>query len=73
MPITIWPSMILRTAFVLFTLGSTSGLVPEAVVIIGVFALVVVVNSDEKGNVDMEDLKAKADKHKDHLAALMVR
>ena len=33
---------------------------------------VVVVKSDEKGNVDMGDLKAKADKHKDNLAALMV-
>lgn len=33
---------------------------------------VVVVNSDECGNVDFEDLKAKADKHKDNLAALMV-
>jgi glycine dehydrogenase len=33
---------------------------------------VVVVKSDEKGNVDFEDLKAKADKHKDKLAALMI-
>lgn len=33
---------------------------------------VVVVNSDEKGNIDLEDLKAKALKHKDNLGALMV-
>jgi glycine cleavage system protein P-like pyridoxal-binding family len=33
---------------------------------------VVVVKSDAKGNVDFEDLKAKADKHKDNLAALMI-
>jgi len=33
---------------------------------------VVVVKSDEQGNVDVADLKAKAEKHKDNLAALMV-
>ena len=33
---------------------------------------VVVVNSDENGNVDLDDLKAKALKHKDNLAALMI-
>mmetsp|Transcript_15747 Transcript_15747/g.15886 ORF Transcript_15747/g.15886 Transcript_15747/m.15886 type:complete len:985 (+) Transcript_15747:82-3036(+) len=33
---------------------------------------VVVVKSDDEGNVDIEDFKAKALKHKDHLAALMV-
>jgi hypothetical protein len=33
---------------------------------------VVVVNSDAKGNIDIDDLKAKAEKHKDNLAALMV-
>jgi glycine dehydrogenase len=33
---------------------------------------VVVVNSDEHGNIDLNDLKAKAEKHKDNLAALMV-
>jgi glycine dehydrogenase len=32
---------------------------------------VVVVNSDEQGNIDVNDLKAKAEKHKDNLAALM--
>src|SRR5476651_1588348 len=33
---------------------------------------VVVVASTKDGNIDVEDLKAKADAHKDHLAALMV-
>ncbi len=33
---------------------------------------VVVVNCDEKGNIEMSDLKAKAELHKDHLAAFMV-
>jgi glycine dehydrogenase len=33
---------------------------------------VVVVENDEKGNVDMDDLMAKIDKHRDNLAAFMV-
>ncbi len=33
---------------------------------------VVVVAGDENGNVDIDDLKAKAEKHKDELAALMI-
>ncbi len=33
---------------------------------------VVVVKSDERGNVDIDDLKAKAEKHADQLAALMI-
>jgi glycine dehydrogenase len=33
---------------------------------------VVVVKCDDDGNIDVDDLKAKADKHKDDLAALMV-
>ena len=33
---------------------------------------VVVVKSDANGNVDIEDLTAKAEKHKDNLAALMI-
>ncbi len=33
---------------------------------------VVVVKSTEKGNIDVEDLRAKAEKYKDELAALMV-
>jgi len=30
------------------------------------------VNTDAKGNVDMAELKAKAEQHKDKLAALMI-
>merc|ERR1719183_1549951 len=33
---------------------------------------VVVVDNDDEGNTDMEDLKAKIDKHGDNLAALMI-
>ena len=33
---------------------------------------VVVVNCDKEGNVDLEDLKAKAEKHSENLGALMV-
>jgi len=33
---------------------------------------VVVVKSDDQGNVDIDDLKAKAEKHSDNLAALMI-
>jgi glycine dehydrogenase len=33
---------------------------------------VVVIKSDEKGNIDIADLRDKAEKHKDNLAALMV-
>lgn len=33
---------------------------------------VVVVKTDEKGNVDIDDLKAKAEQHKDALGALMI-
>ena len=33
---------------------------------------VVVVACDSNGNIDLEDLRARAEKHKDHLAALMV-
>ena len=33
---------------------------------------VVVVNCDDKGNVDNADLRAKAEKHRDHLAAVMI-
>lgn len=33
---------------------------------------VVVVNCDDQGNVDIADLKAKAEKHRDQLAALMI-
>lgn len=33
---------------------------------------VVVIKSDDAGNVDVADLKEKADKHKENLAALMI-
>jgi len=33
---------------------------------------VVIIKCDNKGNLDMEDLKAKAEKHKDRLAAIMI-
>jgi glycine dehydrogenase len=33
---------------------------------------VVIIRCDNKGNLDMEDLKAKAEKHKDRLAAIMI-
>ncbi|GAB1408036.1 aminomethyl-transferring glycine dehydrogenase [Thermomonas brevis] len=33
---------------------------------------VVVVQCDKNGNVDVDDLRAKAEKHKDHLAAIMI-
>ncbi len=33
---------------------------------------VVLVNCDERGNIDLEDLQAKAEQHTEHLAALMV-
>ncbi len=33
---------------------------------------VIVVNCDEKGNIEIDDLKAKADQYKDNLAAFMV-
>jgi len=33
---------------------------------------VVVVACDDKGNIDVDDLRAKAEQHSDHLAALMI-
>ncbi|MEZ4906765.1 MAG: hypothetical protein R2771_03765 [Saprospiraceae bacterium] len=33
---------------------------------------VLVVKSDERGNIDVEDLKSKAEANKDNLACLMV-
>jgi Glycine cleavage system protein P (pyridoxal-binding), C-terminal domain len=33
---------------------------------------VVVINTDERGNIDLEDLKSKVKEHKDNLAALMI-
>jgi len=50
--------------------SSAHGTNPASAVMAGME--VVVVKCDEKGNIDLEDLQLKADKHKDNLAALMV-
>lgn len=50
--------------------SSAHGTNPASAVMAGM--KVVVVKCDENGNIDVEDLKAKAEKHKDQLAALMV-
>ncbi|MDX2305708.1 MAG: aminomethyl-transferring glycine dehydrogenase [Microscillaceae bacterium] len=50
--------------------SSAHGTNPASAVMVGM--QVVVVRCDERGNIDVEDLKAKALQHKDHLAALMV-
>ena len=50
--------------------SSAHGTNPASSVMAGM--KVVVVKSDEKGNVDIEDLKQKAEKFKDELAALMI-
>ncbi|AGH94884.1 aminomethyl-transferring glycine dehydrogenase [Pseudobdellovibrio exovorus] len=50
--------------------SSAHGTNPASAVMVGF--KVVVVNCDENGNVDVADLKAKAEQHKDSLAALMV-
>jgi glycine dehydrogenase len=49
---------------------SAHGTNPASAVMAGL--KVVTVKSDDKGNVDIEDLKSKAEKHKDKLAALMI-
>lgn len=49
---------------------SSHGTNPASAVMAGF--KVMVVKSDEKGNVDVTDLKAKAEEHKDDLAALMI-
>ncbi len=49
---------------------SAHGTNPASAVMSGM--KVVVVKSDAKGNIDMDDLKRLADKHKDNLAAIMV-
>ncbi|MCH9686159.1 MAG: aminomethyl-transferring glycine dehydrogenase [Deltaproteobacteria bacterium] len=49
---------------------SAHGTNPASAVMAGM--KVVVVACDEHGNIDVEDLRAKADKHADRLAALMV-
>ena len=50
--------------------SSAHGTNPASAVLAGLE--VVVVDCDAKGNVDVADLKAKAEQHKDRLAALMV-
>ena len=50
--------------------SSAHGTNPASAVMAG--TKVVVVKCDDHGNIDLEDLKAKAEKHKDNLAAIMV-
>ena len=50
--------------------SSAHGTNPASAVMAGM--QVVVVNCDDQGNVDVKDLKAKAQQHKDNLAALMI-
>ncbi|HOZ21256.1 MAG TPA: aminomethyl-transferring glycine dehydrogenase, partial [bacterium] len=50
--------------------ASAHGTNPASAVMAG--TRVVVVACDDKGNIDLEDLKAKAEQHKDNLSALMV-
>jgi glycine dehydrogenase len=50
--------------------ASAHGTNPASAVMAGM--KVVVVKTDSNGNVDIDDLKAKAEEHKDNLAALMI-
>jgi len=50
--------------------ASAHGTNPASAVMAGM--KVVVVKTDEQGNIDVEDLKAKAEKHSENLAAIMV-
>jgi len=50
--------------------SSAHGTNPASAVMAGM--KVVIVKCDERGNIDIEDLKAKAEKHKEELSALMV-
>lgn len=50
--------------------SSAHGTNPASAVMVGM--KVVVTKCDDKGNIDVEDLKSKVEKHKDNLAALMV-
>ncbi len=50
--------------------SSAHGTNPASAIMAGM--KVVIVKCDEKGNIDFEDLTAKAEKHSDNLAALMV-
>ncbi|MBS9522460.1 aminomethyl-transferring glycine dehydrogenase [Litoribacter alkaliphilus] len=50
--------------------SSAHGTNPASAVMAGMS--VVIVKCDEKGNIDLEDLKAKAEKYKDNLSSLLV-
>ncbi|NQY05474.1 MAG: aminomethyl-transferring glycine dehydrogenase [Flavobacteriaceae bacterium] len=50
--------------------ASAHGTNPASAVMAGM--KVVVTKTDEKGNIDLDDLRAKAEQHKDNLAALMI-
>ena len=50
--------------------SSAHGTNPASAVMAGM--KVIVVNSSENGNIDIEDLKNKANSYKDNLAALMI-
>ncbi|OSY87946.1 glycine dehydrogenase [Tenacibaculum holothuriorum] len=50
--------------------ASAHGTNPASAVMAGM--KVVVTKTDDRGNIDVEDLRAKAEKHKENLAALMV-
>lgn len=50
--------------------SSAHGTNPASAVMVGM--KVVVVKCDDQGNIDVDDLRAKAEQHKDNLAALMV-
>jgi glycine dehydrogenase len=50
--------------------GSAHGTNPASAVMAGM--RVVVVRTDEDGNIDVDDLRAKAEQHADNLAALMI-
>jgi glycine dehydrogenase len=50
--------------------SSAHGTNPASAIMAGM--RVVVIGCDDQGNIDLEDLKAKAEKHKDDLSAIMV-
>ena len=50
--------------------SSAHGTNPASAIMAGL--KVVVINTDERGNIDIEDLKSKVNEHKDNLAALMI-
>ncbi len=50
--------------------SSAHGTNPASAIMAGL--RVVVINTDERGNIDIEDLKSKVKEHKDNLAALMI-